>query len=408
MKQPANALIVKAGEGHQDAVALGDHIYMSRGISNSYLVTTPDGNVQINTGMYTEAEEITRRFREVTSNPTRVIVLTQGHSDHIGGWSQFGGPDVETIAQANHADVREYWHRLQPFYVRRTGKLWGRDITNVDRSYQPPEPVVTTTFLDSHTFTLGGRRFELLATPGGETTDSLVVWLPEDRTLFTGNLMGPLFGHVPNLYTIRGDKYRSGLAYAHSLDRVLALEPEVLITGHGEPVRGAKQIQRSVRQVRDATTYVRDRTIEGMNAGADLWTLMREISLPPELDVPQGHGKVPWMVRATWEEHVGWFRFDSTTELYDVPPSAVWQELTELAGGTAVLTDRASAHLDAGRPLHALHLTDMVLVQDPTAAEALAVKVRALGQLLDASQRENFSEVRWLEAEIRDTQAALG
>ena len=58
-----------------------------------------------------------------------------------------------------------------------------------------------------------------------------------------------------------------------------------------------------------------------MNAGTDLWTLMGQVTLPPELDIPQGHGKVPWIVRAIWEEHVGWFRYESTTELYDVPPS---------------------------------------------------------------------------------------
>jgi alkyl sulfatase BDS1-like metallo-beta-lactamase superfamily hydrolase len=154
--------------------------------------------------------------------------------------------------------------------------------------------------------------------------------------------------------------------------------------------------------------HLRDRTFEGMNAGTDLWTLMGEITLPAELDIPQGHGKVPWIVRAIWEEHVGWFRFASTTELYDVPPSALWDELVELAGGGGVVTARAKAHVDAGRPLHALHLTDMVLAHEPAAAGALRVKLDALEQLLDASGRENFSEVRWLEAEIRDTQAALG
>jgi glyoxylase-like metal-dependent hydrolase (beta-lactamase superfamily II) len=407
VKQPLNALIVKEGEGVQDAVPLGNGIFMSRGISNSYLVTTQDADVLINTGMYNEADEIKRRFGEVSSNPIRVIVFTQGHGDHVGGWSQFDVPGIETIAQANHADVREYWRRLQPFYTGRTGKLWSRDVINVDRSYQPPEPVVTTTFFDSHTFTLGGRGFELYSTPGGETTDSLVVWLPEDRTLFTGNLMGPLFGHVPNLYTVRGDKYRSAIAYIHSLDRVLGLEPEVLITGHGEPIRRGEEVARRVRQVRDATEYLRDHTIEGMNAGVDLWTLMGQITLPPELDIPQGHGKVPWIVRAIWEEHSGWFRYESTTELYDVPPSAMWAELTELAGGTDILTQRARAHIDARRPLHALHFTDMVLVQEPASRDALQVKLGALEQLLAESRRENFSEVRWLEAEIRETQEAL-
>jgi glyoxylase-like metal-dependent hydrolase (beta-lactamase superfamily II) len=407
VKQPENALIVKEGEGVQDAVDLGNGIFMSKGISNAYLVITQDGDVQVNTGMYFEAEEIKRRFSAVSVDPLRVIIFTQGHADHVGGWSEFDAPGVETIAQANHADVREYWTRLQTYYTGRTGKLWSRDITNVDRSYRPPEPVVTTTFFDTHTFALGGRRFELYSTPGGETTDSLIVWLPDDRTVFTGNLMGPLFGHVPNLYTLRGDKYRSAIQYIHSLDRLLALEPELLITGHGEPLSGADEIHRRVQQVRDATEYLRDRTIEGMNAGVDLWTLMGQITLPPELDIPQGHGKVPWIVRAVWEEHVGWFRFESTTELYDVPPSAMWAELIELAGGTRVLVERARAHLDGRRPLHALHFTDMVLAQEPLARGALEIKLGALEALLEMSGRENFSEVRWLEAEIRDTQTEL-
>ncbi|MGO8860170.1 MAG: MBL fold metallo-hydrolase [Acidimicrobiales bacterium] len=404
MKQPLNALVVREGEGRQEAVRIGDHIFMSKGISNAYLVTTSEGDVQINTGMYNEAAEIKRRFGEVSGNPLKIIVFTQGHGDHVGGWSEFDAPGIETIAQANHADVRDYWQRLQPFYTRRTAKLWSQDITNVDRSYRPPEPVVTTTFFDSHSFTLGGRLFELYATPGGETTDSLVVWLPDEGTVFTGNLMGPLFGHVPNLYTPRGDKYRSAIAYIHSVDRVIGLGAETLITGHGDPVRGVEEIRSRLSAIRDATEYLRNATINGMNDGVDLWTLMGQITLPPELEIPQGHGMVPWIVRAIWEEHAGWFRFESTTELYDVPHSAIWPELIGLAGGRTVLADHARAHLDQGRPLEALHFTDMALLQDPKDAEALEIKLGALEALLAASGRENFSEVRWLEAEIRQTQ----
>ncbi|KPM54380.1 beta-lactamase [Frankia sp. R43] len=401
-KQPLNALIVRAGEGVQDAVDLGDGIHASKGISNSYLVTTPGGDLLINTGMYFEAEQIRARFAKVSDHPVRAIVFTQGHPDHVGGWSQLVTPEVETIAQANHGDVREYFHRLQPFFARRSRRLWNRDVTRVDPLYQPPEPVLTTTFLDSHTLTLGGRRIELYATPGGETTDSLVVWLPAERIAFTGNLFGPLFGHIPNLYTVRGDKIRSAIGYLHAVDRVIALRPEKLITGHGEPVSGEENIRQQLTRMRDATQYLRDRTIEGMNAGVDLWTLMGQITLPPELDIPQGHGKVPWIVRAIWEEHAGWFRYESTTELYDVPASAIWGELVELAGGTAPLVTRAQAHLAAGRPLQALHFAEIVLSQTPKDTAALNIRLEAHERLLERSGRENFSEVRWLEAEIRD------
>lgn len=407
MKQPLNALIIHEGDAAQEAVAINDHIFMARAVSNSYLVTTSDGDVLINTGMPHQGEEIKARFARVSGNPVRTIVLTQGHIDHIGGWNCFHRPGVSTIAQANFGDVREYWTRLTAFITGRTGKLWARDRdSRINPATFPPEPVPTVTFVDSHSFTMGERRFELYSTPGGETTDSLVVWLPDERTAFTGNLTGPLFGHVPNLYTVRGDKIRSAIAFIHSVDRVLALEPELLITGHGEPIRGAEQIRRQLTRIRDATAYLRDKTFEGMNAGLDLWTLMGRISLPPELALPQGHGKVPWIVRAIWEEHVGWFRYESTTELYDVPPSTIWAEVAELAG-TDALVARAESHLAAGRPLQALHFTGIALARDPAHEPALLAKLGAHRVLLERSGRENFSEVRWLESEIRDTEEAL-
>src|SRR5262249_42713625 len=130
----------------------------------------------------------------VSGRPIRGITFTQGHPDHVGGWSQFDGPGVETIAQANHPDVREYWRRLHPFYTDRIMKLWGRFTADIDADAHPPEPVLSQTFIDRLDFTLGDRWFELLATPGGEATDALVVWLPDTRTVLIGNLLGPMFG----------------------------------------------------------------------------------------------------------------------------------------------------------------------------------------------------------------------
>jgi alkyl sulfatase BDS1-like metallo-beta-lactamase superfamily hydrolase len=392
--------LVKQGESDQNAVDLGDGIFMSRNIANSYLVTTPNGDLLINAGTDFEAPEIKSRFSRVSKGPLRMITFTQGHPDHVGGWSQFTQPGVQTIAQANHPDVREYWRRLHPFYVRRIMTLWGAfmDVETVAAAL-PPEPVLTDSFIDSHVFELGDRHFELYSTPGGETTDALVVWMPEHRIVFIGNLMGPFFGHVPNLYTLRGDKIRSAMTFIQSLDRVIELRPETLVNGH-DVFSGADEVLTTMTKVRDATAYLRDRTIDGMNSGADLWTLMRDVTLPPELALPQVHGKVAWIVRAIWEEHVGWFRYESTTELYNVPASSVWSDVVDLVGGTAPLTERAAAHAKAGRPLQALHLTDVALAHAPADPDALAVKRDALEQLLAASGRENHSEVQWLEQEI--------
>jgi alkyl sulfatase BDS1-like metallo-beta-lactamase superfamily hydrolase len=404
-KQPQNALIINAGEGRQDAVALGHDIHMSRCVSNLYRVLTTDGDVLINTGISFNAAENHRRLSAVSANPIAKIIFTQSHEDHIGGWHSFTAPAVETIAQANFSHVRGYWGGLNPVMARRSRHLWSRDQTKT--VVRQPDPVITTTFIDSHRFDLGGRQFELYSVRGGETLDSLIVWMPQERVVFTGNLTGPLFGHVPNLYTLRGDKIRYVQCYLDGVQRVIDLEPEVLITGHGDPVRGAAQIKQQLSRVRDATQYVKDRTWEGMNAGVDLWTLMGSISLPPELAIGQGHGKIPWMVRAIWEEHLGWFRYESTTELYNVPPTAVYGDLVELAGGPDPVVARSRQHLQKGRPLEAMHLAEAVLASVPKSAAALGVKLQATEFLLAHSSRENFSETRWLEAEIRSLRTAI-
>ncbi len=404
-QDPKLASLVTHTDESAPAFAVAPGIYGSLGISNCYLIETNDGNILINSGMAFEAEITRRRFAAISDAPVRVLIFTQSHGDHIGGAAALA-PNATIIAQSDWPAVRGYWNRLAPFYKRRTGVLWGSFLGNRNGSIpQPPDPEPDVLVEDCYQFKHGGLDIELLATPGGETTDSLVVWMPEKRTMFTGNLFGPIFGHIPNLYSIRGDKIRSALQFVESIDRVRALEPELLVTGHGEPIRGRWEITRQLTDIRAAVLWIHDQTIEGMNAGKTVHQLMAEIELPPHLAIGQGHGKTSWCVRAIWEEYAGWFHYQSTTELYAVPQRAIHPDLVELAGAKA-LVDRARSYLDAGQALQALHLTDIVLGQAPHDSEALRAQLGALEQLLEAAG-ENFSETQWLRSRIAETQDAL-
>jgi alkyl sulfatase BDS1-like metallo-beta-lactamase superfamily hydrolase len=250
---------------------------------------------------------------------------------------------------------------------------------------------------DILTLELGGRRLELIATPGGETTDSMVVWLPDERICLCSNTFGPVFGHIPNLVTMRGDRYRDALSVIDTIERVRALAPRILLTGHFEPIIGAELIDAELIRLRDAVGYVHDQTVAGMNAGTDVRTLMAQISLPDHLQVGEGYGKVSWDVRAIWENYSGWFHHRSTTELYPVGPESVSADLLELAGTAAVL-DRARDHLGAGRPLQAIHLAELVTAVDPMHGEAREVLVAAHRRLLADSV--NFWETAWLTRQI--------
>jgi alkyl sulfatase BDS1-like metallo-beta-lactamase superfamily hydrolase len=249
---------------------------------------------------------------------------------------------------------------------------------------------------------MGGRRFEVIWTPGGETRSAVIVWMPKERIAIVGNLFGPLFGNHPNLNTMRGDKPRSALEFIASIKAVRALLPELILTGH-EAIRGADHIQREVTRIIDAVQWVYDRTIEGMNAGTDLRTLMNEIRTPSELQLTEEYGRVPWNVRAIWHEYTGWFDpARGTTELYALHHTSVAPVIAEMAGGAGKLAERARAFIAEGKPLEALHILDIALAAAPDSKLGRDMKVAALNLLLDQrSSGNNLWERMWIAAEIR-------
>ena len=410
--EPELARITRQGastDGSADAVAITDFIHMSLGVTNSYLVTTADRSVVVNAGSEQEARRAhLPRYRRIDPRPPVYIITTQSHRDHMGGIPVLSGPDTRWVAHESSTAWRADVRMLHDVYLRRRNVLWSDVLNDVVElgNRAGPDRDADIGVGDAWSAEVGGRRFELLATPGGETTDSLVVWLPDDGAVFTSNLFGPVFGGMPNLATLRGDKLRSARQFISSLERVRDLEPELLITGHGDPIRGAGTIRDALDRIRDAVQHIHDRTVEGMLAGKSLTAVMAEAEPPDAMHLPEAHGKAAWNARSIWHEYLGWFLMESTTELYPVPPSSVAADLVELAGAPE-LADRARAHLDDGHPVEALHLTDIVLHADPGHRGALTARMDALRELLERSRGENLSEVMWLRSQIADTERRL-
>ena len=411
-REPELARITRQGastDGSTDAVAVTDFIHMSFGVTNSYLVTTADRSVVVNAGSEQEARRAhLPRYRRIDRRPPAYIITTQSHRDHMGGVLVLSGPDTRWVAHESSTRWRADVRMLHDVYLRRRNVLWSSVLNDVVElgNRAGPDRDADIGVGDSWETEVGGRRFELLATPGGETTDSLVVWLPDDGAVFTSNLFGPVFGGMPNLATLRGDKLRSARQFISSLERVRDLEPELLITGHGDPIRGAGTIRAALDRIRDAIQYVHDRTVEGMLAGESLAEVMAEAEPPEDLRLLEAHGKASWNARSIWHEYLGWFLMESTTELYPAPASSVAADVVELAGASE-LAARARAHLDGGRPVEALHLTDIVLHADAGHRDALAARADALQELLERSRGENLSEVMWLRSQITDTERRL-
>ena len=396
------------------ALRINNFIYASHGLSNSYLVLTSEGRVVINTGMGFEAPVHKRNYDAVDRSPVRYILLTQGHVDHVGGVDLFKEARTRVVAHVGNRAYQDEDNRLRraraersAFAFRKTVAM-GMRATGERIGSVPAQsvPVPDVTFEDEYAFELGGLRFELIATPGGETTESMVVWLPQHEILFSGNVFGALWGHIPNLVTIRGDRYRDALTVVATIEKVIALEPRLVLYGHHEPIEGKQLIRSELLRLRDAVLHVHDRTVEYMNGGKDVWTAMREIELPPELEVGQGYGQVSWDVRAIWENYLGWFHHHSTSELYASPPWAVHADLVELAGGPDPIVARARRRLEDGGSVEAIRLAEVALAAAPDHRGALQVSLDAHRVL--ERETQNFWLLSWLRDQIEGLARKLG
>src|SRR5438128_29881 len=81
----APALVVNDGADQQQANKINEAIYQAVGFGNTYLVTTSEGNVIIDTSMPMPARRHVKLLKAVSNGPVKYIILTHGHGDHTGG-----------------------------------------------------------------------------------------------------------------------------------------------------------------------------------------------------------------------------------------------------------------------------------------------------------------------------------
>ena len=386
-------------------------VFRASGVGNTFVITTSEGNVIFDTGLVIQASEQIRQLKAALGDFEPVkIVLSHSHADHVGGTRLWSGENTELIAHEAFEEEQRYLTELNPYLHQRNRILFPwipetpRTLPGMDFRVFPPDVRVDNAL--PYTFTLGGRRFEVHATPGAEGADNVVLWLPDDKVLLTGDFFGPQFPQFPNLFTMRGEKMRKPVEYMNSIDHLLNLEIETLLPSHLEPVRGANEIRAGMIKIREAVDFVHSTTVAGMNAGKSLSELMVEIRLPERLLLSETHGKVSWAVKSIWEYYATWFHFDRTSELYATPQSAVLDDLAGIIDADAALS-LVREKLQRSEPEQALLLLEIFEGFDKE-PDLMELRVEVLSQLRErATVTGNDYELYWLDSELEKARRAL-
>ncbi len=381
-----------AGGFHTIPIALNvidKGIYQATGVANTHMITTSSGNVVYDTGLSIQAANQRKILREQSENDITYIIVSHAHADHSGGAKFWKEPNSKIITHQEFVENQRYLTQLQDYFWKRNRILFPwipeKPIKNSLLGYGGIEPDII--IKDDYVFQLGDETFEVLATPGAEGSDNIVLWLPKRKILFSGDFFGPLFPQFPNVFTMRGEKVRAPYDYIQSLNRVIMLEPELIVPSHHKPISGRENLRAAMTLIRDSVQYVHDATIDGMNAGKSLNELMKEIELPEHLQISQEHGKVSWAVKSIWEYYATWFHFESFTELYPIPASSVYSDLVKMLNRPELL-QKAKQYIEDGAYIKAIHIID-VAESERVNQETIALRKQTYELLLERAIEES-------------------
>jgi alkyl sulfatase BDS1-like metallo-beta-lactamase superfamily hydrolase len=348
--------------------------------ANAAAVDTPDGLVMVDTSGVFHASGVHDTIRRWSSSPLHTAVFTHGHIDHV-----FGVELYEADARAAGANPpRVIAHSAIAERFARYQLTAGYNAAINQRQFKAPGLRWPTryrlpdeTYTDRLAIDVGGERFELYH-DRGETDDATWVWAPDRRVLFAGDMFiwaSPNCGNPQKVQRYARD-------WAVAFRKMIALEPEVLLPGHGLPIMGADRVRRALTEGAALLESLVEQTLALMNEGARLDDIVNTVRAPEHLlqrpYLRAVYDEPEFVVRNLWRLYGGWYDGDPS-HLKPAPADALAREIAELAGGPARLAARAVQVAAAGDLRLAGHLAELAAQAAPDDRGVHAARAEVFG-----------------------------
>ncbi len=184
-------------------------------LCNSSCVVTKEGVVAIDTPMVPANAK--KHVAEISKfGKIRYVINTEPHGDHISGDCYFGGTLIthegtrDAILASKVEDFKAMLQRMAP------------DTLPLDKDFRYRPPDITLT--ERLTFYLGDHTFHLINMPG-HTPYQVVVYVPEERTIFTSDNISRA---IPFFHQAVPD------AWLKTLKELEKFDVDYVVPGHGD------------------------------------------------------------------------------------------------------------------------------------------------------------------------------
>ena len=228
----------------QGAAAMGSAANQNF-VSNAGVVITDDGVLVVDAlGSPPLARQLLALIRQRTAQPIRYVVVSHCHADHIYGLQAFREAGARIVAHVGCRDYLGSDTARQRLAVSRDELFpWIDERTRLE---MPDLWLGEGGSEDDLLLQLGPRRFRLRHVGPAHTAEDLIVLDEQTGVLFAGDMV--FRGRLP--FVGGADSRR----WVGALDRMLALQPRILVPGHG-PV--SQQPAADLQQTRDYLAYLR-------------------------------------------------------------------------------------------------------------------------------------------------------
>jgi alkyl sulfatase BDS1-like metallo-beta-lactamase superfamily hydrolase len=339
-------------------------------------VITDEGVVVLDVGPATVAPLVKEEIAKETDKPVKYIIYSHGHFDHTEGASAYTDQHPEVIGHENivhrfdrYKRTGDYFRQIMDVQIRRT-----LPIKQVSLVYP------TITYRDEYRFQLGGKTFELFHGKG-ESDDCTLVWMPELKAVFCGDMLEASFPNLGNPFKVM----RYAKEWAETLERVLTLNPEIAIGGDAV-LTSNQEITDHFKVNIELLRFLEDSVVNAANQGKNLEQMIEEIQLPPHLEndprLQPIYSRREFAIYNIWKRYCGYFDF-SPSSVLPRQKKELALVARELIANDEAIIKKAEDLVRDGQLQLALETLDIILKVDYENVPARRLRMEILEKLAD-------------------------